>query len=570
MSSATNRHRARRIQLTWCWNCRGKPIASQDANVPVAKHNVRFPSWLWPGVAAASMIAFVAIAAFSSLWNYAAVKPWHVLLTDPYLWHVVTFTFIQALLSALCSTLPAVALARALYRRQFPGRAMLLRFCSITFVLPVLVVVFGIISVFGQQGWLAQLCCELHLEYGFSLYGMRGILLGHIFFNLPLATRLLFQALDSIPVEQRQIAAQLSMSAGPFFRLIEWPYLRRQLLPAIALIFMLCFASFATVLTLGGGPQATTIELAIYQALIYDFDIGRAALLALMQMICCLGLLILSQRIVGSLSIGHSHYACWRDRHMAQSGKFCDGIIILAALLLLLPPLLAVVIGGLNDNLLKVLNQIALWQAVFTSLFIAFFAGMLCLLLTVMLLWSSRELRLRQHCLVAQLLNLSGMVTLTMPSIVMATGFFLLAIDSGGLPVSSPALVIIMINALMAIPYTLKVLESPMQDVAERCRKLCLMLNITGFERLRLVEWRVLRQPAGQALVLASLLSLGDFGVIALFGSEDFYTLPLYLYQQIGSYRNKDGAVTALVLLLFCLLLFTLFEILSSSHDKAG
>lgn len=34
-----------------------------------------------------------------------------------------------------------------------------------------------------------------------------------------------------------------------------------------ALIFMLCFASFATVLSLGGGPKATTIELAIYRAL---------------------------------------------------------------------------------------------------------------------------------------------------------------------------------------------------------------------------------------------------------------------------------------------------------------
>lgn len=52
---------------------------------------------------------------------------------------------------------------------------------------------------------------------------------------------------------------------------------------------MLCFASFATVLSLGGGPQATTIELAIFQALSYDYDPARAAMLALIQMVCCLG-----------------------------------------------------------------------------------------------------------------------------------------------------------------------------------------------------------------------------------------------------------------------------------------
>jgi thiamine transport system permease protein len=60
---------------------------------------------------------------------------------------------------------------------------------------------------------------------------------------------------------------------------------------------MLCFASFATVLSLGGGPQATTIELAIYQALSYDYDPGRAALLAIVQMACCLVLVLLSQRL---------------------------------------------------------------------------------------------------------------------------------------------------------------------------------------------------------------------------------------------------------------------------------
>ena len=129
------------------------------------------------------------------------------------------------------------------------------------------------------------------------------------------------------------------------------------------------------------------------------------------------------------------------------------------------------------------------------------------------------------------------MVILAMPGIVLATGFFLLATDNGGLP-ASPAPIVILANALMAIPYALKVLESPMQNVAERYRPLCIALNIVGLNRLRLVEWRALRQPAGRALAFASILSLGDFGVIALFGSEDFRTLPLYLYQQIGAYRT--------------------------------
>ncbi|CAK8744008.1 hypothetical protein SODG_007137 [Sodalis praecaptivus] len=155
---------------------------------------------------------------------------------------------------------------------------------------------------------------------------------------------------------------------------------------------MLCFASFATVL-------------------------------ALIQMVCCLGLMMLSQRLAGALPVGHSQHARWRERQTAPGGILCDGLIILAALLFLVPPLLAVVIGGLSGSLLTVLTQTALWRAVFTSLSIALCAGLLYLLLTAMLLWSSRELRLRQRRLGAQLLDLSGMVILAMPGIVLATVF---------------------------------------------------------------------------------------------------------------------------------------------------
>ncbi|MCD4638563.1 thiamine/thiamine pyrophosphate ABC transporter permease ThiP, partial [Proteus mirabilis] len=79
------------------------------------------------------------------------------------------------------------------------------------------------------------------------------------------------------------------------------------------LIFMLCFASFATVLSLGGGPQATTIELAIYQALNFDYDPARAAMLALIQMVCCLALVLLSQRLSKAIAPGTTLVQGWRD-----------------------------------------------------------------------------------------------------------------------------------------------------------------------------------------------------------------------------------------------------------------
>ncbi|MGA9609822.1 MAG: thiamine/thiamine pyrophosphate ABC transporter permease ThiP [Rouxiella badensis] len=523
------------------------------------------PAWLWPGAIAALVILLVAFLALGSLLHHAPALAFRSVWQDSYLWHVIRFTFWQALLSALCSMLPAILLARSLYRRRFPGRQWLLRLCAMTLVLPVLVAVFGILSVYGREGWLSQLCALIGLPYRFSPYGLQGILLAHVFFNLPLATRLLLQSLENIAIEQRQLAAQLGMNGWQQFRFVEWPALKRQILPAGALIFMLCFASFATVLSLGGGPKATTIELAIYQALSYDYDLGRAALLALIQLFCCLGLVLLSQKLSQALPVGHTHAQRWRNPDDSLLRRVFDTLLITLALLLILPPLLAVVLGGVNASLLNVLQQDALWQSLWMSVRLAAGSGLLCLLLTMMLLWTSRELRLRQRHQWGQSFELSGMLILAMPGIVLATGFFLLLNDTVGLP-QSPWALVILTNALMAVPYALKVLENPMRDVAERYTQLCLSLDMRGWNRLRWTELSALKRPMTQALAFACVLSLGDFGVIALFGNENFRTLPFYLYQQMGSYRSQQGAVTAMLLLFLCFLLFTLIERLPGRH----
>ena len=523
------------------------------------------PGWLIPGLLASALVLGVALAAFGALWFNAPATSPGIILQDSYLWHVVRFSFWQAFLSVLCAVLPAILLARALSRRHFPGRTLMLRLCAMTLVLPVLVAVFGLLTVYGREGWLATLCHWLGLDWQFSPYGLSGILLAHVFFNLPMATRLLLQALEQIPTEQRQLAAQLGMGSGAFFRLVEWPWLRRQLLPVSALIFTLCFASFATVLALGGGPRATTIELAIYQALSFDYDPGKAAILALIQMGCCLALVLLSLRFSPALPAATPQSVIWRNPQDSWLSRCADTLLITLALLLMLPPLLAVVVSGLNQDLLLVLGSAALWQALGTSLRIALGAGVLSVVLTMMLLWSARELRLRQRPLAGQCMELSGMLILAMPGIVLATGFFLLFSQTTGLPQHADGIVIFT-NALMAIPYAMKVLENPMRDVAGRYSHLCQSLGIRGFRRLQWIELRALARPLSQALAFACVLSIGDFGVVALFGSDDFRTLPFWLYQQMGAYRGQQGAVTALVLLLLCFLLFSLIERFVERH----
>ncbi|VFS66540.1 thiamine transporter membrane protein [Raoultella planticola] len=90
-------------------------------------------------------------------------------------------------------------------------------------------------------------------------------------------------------------------------------------------------------LSLGGGPRATTIELAIYQALNFDYDPARAAMLALIQMVCCLGLVLLAQRLSKAVAIGTTQVHGWRDPDDRLHSRLSDTALIVLTLLLLLP-----------------------------------------------------------------------------------------------------------------------------------------------------------------------------------------------------------------------------------------
>ena len=128
-------------------------------------------------------------------------------LTGPEL-SALRFTVWQAFLSALISVALAVPVARALARRQFVGRGALISLLGAPFILPVIVAVLGLLAVFGRVGWLNTGLGALGLPT-MSVYGLQGVVLAHVFFNMPLAVRLILQGWVAIPSERFRLAARL-------------------------------------------------------------------------------------------------------------------------------------------------------------------------------------------------------------------------------------------------------------------------------------------------------------------------------------------------------------------------
>ena len=516
---------------------------------------------LWPGALALLALAGIVASTFGALLAAAPEVDPAMLVTDPYLRHVVAFTFAQALLSTVLSVGLAVPVARALARREhLPGRAWLLRLLGLPLVVPTIVAVFGIVAVYGHAGWLNDLASRLGAPRWQNLYGLSGILLAHVFFNLPLAVRLLLPLWGLVPGETWRLVAQLGMRSGAVWRLIEWPLLRQSVPGVAGLVFMLCFTSFAVVLTLGGGPRATTVEVAIYQSLRFDFDPGRAVLLALLELGCCAALVGLGQRLMTPMPID----ATPGRPQLRPATSLGDRLLICATVTFVGLPLCAVVYAGLAGPVGKTLGDGLLWACAGRSLAIALCAAPLSLAWGLCLLWTSRHLRQgvcmrRRQTGWADMLELSGALVIVVPPIVLGTGFFILLSPHVDVFALGPALVVL-VNALIGVPYVLRVLGPQFMQVAAQHDRLCANLGLRGLNRLRRIEWPLLRRPIGLALGLCAALSIGDLGVIALFGTQDNATLPLLLYQKMASYRMGEAAVTALFLVTLCLTLFAVIE----------
>ena len=473
-------------------------------------------------------------------------------------WAALRFTLVQASLSALLSVALAIPVARALARRRFRGRRALIALLGAPFILPVIVAILGLLQIFGRSGWLSHLTVSLGLP-PVQIYGLHGVVLAHVFFNLPLATRLILQAWQEVPAEQFRLAAQLNLGPGAMFRLVEWPLLRRTCPGALAVVFAICLTSFAVALTLGGGPRATTLELAIYQAFRFDFDLGRAALLSGLQLVLTAGAALLALR----LSRGDG-FGTGLDRSLRRwdgagaTARLLDMVWVLLAALFLLLPLLAIVLAGLGG-----ITQLpgAVFSATLTSIAVALGGTVILLLLALPMAAAVALGR-------SNLVELCGVLGLAASPLVIGTGLFILI-----RPVADPFALALpvtaLVNAVMALPFALRILIPRARTVVSRYSRLALSLDMAPRSFVTLVLLPRMRAQIGFAAGLAAALSMGDLGVIALFADAEIATLPLQIYRLMGAYRMDDAAAAALLLLILSMGLFWLLDRGGRHHAEA-
>ncbi|WCJ62234.1 thiamine/thiamine pyrophosphate ABC transporter permease ThiP [Agrobacterium tumefaciens] len=507
----------------------------------------------------AAVFLFMALALFALLSFDAGASAAGIM--DAYTLRILRFTLYQATLSTLLSIVFGLPVALALARRkEFPGRIWIIRLMAVPMGLPVIVGAFGIITIWGRQGVLNSALVFAGADEPFSIYGLSGILIAHVFFNLPLCVRLMLAGLERIPGEYWRMAASLGMGPVSVFRFIEWPTVWR-LIPGIAgLVFMLCATSFTLVLLLGGGPAATTLEVAIYQALRFDFDPQRAIALSVLQIVLTavlLGLLAFLPAPEAEISSLGRNIRRFDGR--TTGARLWDGAAIVFAVFLVGLPLVAIAVSGLQADLSRLLTAPIFLRAAATSVLIAMLSAILVVLCCMAIIGARQAIGSRRHVvwslgLLSALLGAGSSLVLLVPPVVLGSGWFLLLRVFGDVSFYAPVLVAL-INMLMALPLAMRVMEPAFTSHFLRTGRLSASLGLQGYSRLRFADLPVLWRPMLMALSFAMALSLGDLGAVALFGSENFVTLPWLVYSNMGSYRTNDAAGYAFILGVVCLLL---------------
>ncbi len=509
------------------------------------------PITRWSGSAALLFVALLVIGPLVALWLRADTST-SLTSTD---WAAVRFTLFQAILSATISVLLAIPVARALARRNFRGRSVLVTLLGAPFLLPVIVAIFGLLAIWGRSGIVSQILQSLGAER-LNIYGLTGVLLAHVFFNLPLVTRLILQGWGRIPVEHFRLSAQIGMTPKDIFLRLEMPMLRSILPGAFLLVFLLCVTSFAVALTLGGGPKATTIELAIYQALRFEFDLGKAAVLGLIQFIICGIIAFWSLRATAPIVFGSGLTTVTRRWDVSSKIMLWqDSLVLIAVTVFLGAPLVSVIGRGLPalTNLPD-----AVWPAIFNSLIVALFSAALSVLLALALAGYIDELKAR-HQKMSSVVEGFGLLTLAASPFVLGTGLFII-IHPIADPFALALPVTALVNAAISLPLALRALLPALQHNRQIYGRLSDSLDLQGWARFRLTTWPVIRKPLGFSTGLAAALSMGDLGVITLFAPPDVETLPLIMYRLMGVYRMDEAASVALILVALTLTLFWVFD----------
>ena len=440
-------------------------------------------------------------------------------------------------------------------RYEWPGRTALRSCLLVPFLLPSLVVVFGILDLFGPSGLLSSAIPAL----SFLGHGLPGIVAANLVFNVPIVILFTATGTESASRDLEETVATLGGSPGRAYRDAWGPSTWVGATVGGLLTFLFSALSFAPPLLLCG-TRCYTVEVRVWQLDQISAEPTTAGLLAFAMV-----LLFLVPTVLYLLLLGRLRAIPGRRGSVARLSAHHPlglGLALLSALVLLTE--FSVLAAVLYRTVLPVgsAGPGAAWSELFSSsttarlgisavgmvgntLLFAVGASVLALLLGIVLGYAVAG-RPRRASSLGLVLFLPLLISPVVLAFSLATFWRPLL---GGAP--NIWILVILSQAILALPFALQSIEIPLAGLSRSSREVAETLGASPWGAFLDADLPRVRQGLSTAGLFAFALGLGEFTATNFLVTPRFWTLPVALYNLANqrAFAVGDAAVGLLLLL---------------------
>lgn len=483
--------------------------------------------------------------------------------SNPYIHRIMRFTLIQAAISTLASLVVALAGAYLLFAYSFRFKRLILALSAVPFVIPSILVVLGFVIFFGNNGFLNTALMNI---FSLSeppiriLYSYKAIILAHTFYNFPIIMNLVATYAMHLDRRLEAVSYTLGASKAKTFFSVTLPRLLPAIISASSLVFLFCFSSFAIILVLGGGPRYTTMEVEIYRQARMMGNTGAAAALSLFSIAVTSLLLVAYNRSQRRLSKSEAYREplSLEKRPAGLVGRVLAVLYTIISLLFVLAPIISVIVRSVYSSstgfTLKWYRQLlnleratshmgSALTALTNSLLIALAVSLLAVILGTGLA-ASIERRKRSR----GALELLGMLSMTVSSVIIGLGYFLISSRLRGNASLSNTLVVLA-HLVIALPFVLRVMLPEYRKIPLSYAHSAWTLGSTPGHAFFSVELPLLKSAMVSAAIFAFAISMGEFNATLTLSSSTIITLPIVMYRLIGSYNYQGACALGTILI---------------------
>lgn len=522
------------------------------------------------------------------------MKHLETVLSDPIYQKVIWFTFYQALLSTALTIILALPGSYLLSRYSFPGKRVILAASLVPFVIPSLVLAVGLIAIFGWSGSMNGLTGMIeglvNVEITrIDLVGTRTIILiGHIFFNFPIALRILHARYMNM--DQDLSKASRSLGAGKIrtFFSVTLPQMKYSLLAASSLIFTFCFLSFGIVVMLGGLNHTIEVELkSLFTGLTVEKFHHAGALLIIETVIVLFTTLVYvwsSSRETSRAEIAFRNQGNEGNR-MGPWQRIGVLLYILIIFVMVIYPLLIIFIRSFFGNgtildapslefyraILSMQKQPETSVSPVDSIRNSLMFGLLTMIFSLPLSYlTARAMKLRGG-VSKRTLDMLLLFPLGASSI--ALGYGLVKTYSvGPIEITGTWYIIVLVHLVIAYPIGARSIYSSMMSIPSDIKRASRSLGASPLETFIRIELPLLMPGILVAAVFAFAVSMGELGATLMVSGPEFETMPIYLYDTIEGAGRNLGPMYAfsVIYMAITFVSFLTIELIQRSFTKWG